>query len=396
MNNNKIGCVIAYRNGHNNYGTALQAYAMLKKMQEWGYDCEVIYYVKRLTPWQKIAWVANALRVGEAKTICRRFRNWLLLKTFPNYATNIGKRTEAVDAYKKQYLQPLFHEYVGYEALCSGSRNYAVVIVGSDQVWTPLSLPNKFFNLLFVADNVPKVAYASSFGVSEIPTFQRGATGAYLKRFKNIGVREVQGKEIVESLSGKKATVVVDPTLLLSREEWEKEMAGSDINVQEPYIFCYFLGTNQEARRVANTLKARTGYRIVSMRHMDEYVNEDKTFGDEAPYDVDPNGWVKLIANASYVCTDSFHCLAFSILFHRRFLLFYRFSQTDRTGRNSRIDSLLHILGIGSEYIFTGDNLANIDILIDYKEIDARLAKMRSLSMNFLKGALEKSMSMYY
>lgn len=164
-----------------------------------------------------------------------------------------------------------------------GSLNYAAVVVGSDQVWTPMSLPNKFFNLLFVSDSVRKVAYASSFGVSEIPSFQRKATGAYLDRFYKIGVREQRGKEIVEELSHQKATVVADPTMLLSREEWEQEIADAHTTTEELYIFCYFLGTNQEARKAAKELKEKTGYKIITIRHMDEYVPEDELFGDEAP-----------------------------------------------------------------------------------------------------------------
>jgi len=389
----KIGCVIAYRNGHNNYGTALQAYAMLKKMQEWGFECEIIHYVKRLSLWQKAAYSANAIRAGEAKRIFGSLRDRLLLRILPDYAANTEKRTNAVDAYKKRYLTPLFHEYAGYDALCKGARNYAAVVVGSDQVWTPLSLPNRFFNLLFVDDDIPKIAYASSFGVSEIPAFQREATGAYLKRFKSIGVREVRGKEIVENLSGKTATVVIDPTLLLSREEWNTEMATSVLDLRKPYIFCYFLGRQSGARRAALDLKAKTGYPIVTLRHMDKYIGEDEHFGDVAPYSVDPNDFIKYIGNADYVCTDSFHCLAFSILFHRRFMVFYRFAPTDRRGRNSRIDSLLHVLGIGSEHVWQGDNLANIDIPIDYRRVDARLKELRNDSMNFLKSALNDAIA---
>lgn len=82
---------------------------------------------------------------------------------------------------KRKKLIPLFHEYVGYEALYRGSKNYAVVVVGSDQVWPPMSLPNKFFNLLFVDDRVRKVAYASSLGVSVIPRFQRKTSIGFLK-----------------------------------------------------------------------------------------------------------------------------------------------------------------------------------------------------------------------
>lgn len=383
----KIGCVIAYTKGHNNYGTSLQGYAMLKKIQQLGYEVEVIQYTKRLSAWQKIKFVVNALRAGEWKNIKHRLTSKQVLKKYPDYAAGIAERTKAVDAYKQKKLIPLFHEYIGYDALHKGSLHYDAVIVGSDQVWTPMSLPNKFFNLLFVDDRVRKVAYASSFGVSEIPSFQRKATGAYLDRFYKIGVREQRGKEIVEKLSHQKATVVADPTMLLSREEWEQEIAGAHTTTEEPYIFCYFLGTNQEARKAANELKAKTGYKIITIRHMDEYVPEDELFGDEAPYNVGPNDFVKYISRAAYVCTDSFHCTVFSIIFHRQFMTFYRFAEGSKTGRNSRIDSLFKILGL-QDRLYAG-NISVIDNSISYDIVDEKLKSLRENSLEFLKNSLK-------
>ena len=382
----KIGCVIAYTEGHNNYGTSLQGYAMLKKILQLGYDVEVIHYEKRLTMTQKIKFVVNAIRVGETKSIAARLTVKQVLRQHPNYALNIAERTKAVNAYKAQKLLPLFHTYVGYDALHKGSLNYNAVIVGSDQVWTPMSLPNKFFNLLFVDDSVRKVAYASSFGVSEIPPFQRTATGEYLDRFYRIGVREQRGKEIVEALSHQKATVVADPTLLLTKEEWQAEIADARPNETEPYIFCYFLGTNQEARKAANELKEKTGYKIITIRHMDEYVPEDEQFGDEAPYNVDPNDFVKYISKAAYVCTDSFHCTVFSILFNRQFMTFYRFATSNKTGRNSRIDSLFNILGL-QERLYKG-NITNITHPINYDSVEKNLMGLRKNSIAFLNDSL--------
>ena len=388
MDNKKIGCVIAYSEGHNNYGTSLQGHAMLQKIQQLGHEVEVIHYEKRLGLPQKIRFVANAIRAGEWKNIVKRLTAKQVMKQHPQYAANIAERTRAVNAYKAKKLLPLFHTYVGYDALHKGSLNYDAVVVGSDQVWTPMSLPNKFFNLLFVDDSVRKVAYASSFGVSEIPAFQRKATGAYLDRFYRIGVREERGKEIVDELSHQKATVVADPTLLLTREEWEAEIADARPNESGPYIFCYFLGTNQEARKAANELKGKTGYKIITIRHMDEYVPEDEQFGDEAPYHVDPNDFVKYISQAAYVCTDSFHCTVFSILFHRQFMTFYRFATTNKTGRNSRIDSLFEILGIDRSRIYSGymDSITN---KIDWEKVDTKLSELRKRSIGFLQESLE-------
>ena len=384
-NKKKIGC-IAYTEGHNNYGTSLQGYAMLKKIQQLGYEVEVIKYTKRLSAWQKMKFVVNALRAGEWKNIQHRLTGKQMLKKYPAYAAGIAERTKAVNAYKQKKLIPLFHEYIGYDALHKGSLNYAAVVVGSDQVWTPMSLPNKFFNLLFVDDSVRKVAYASSFGVSEIPSFQRKATGAYLDRFYKIGVREQRGKEIVEELSHQKATVVADPTMLLSREEWEQEIADAHTTTEELYIFCYFLGTNQEARKAAKELKEKTGYKIITIRHMDEYVPEDERFGNEAPYNVNPNDFVKYISRAAYVCTDSFHCTVFSILFHRQFMTFYRFAEGSKTGRNSRINSLFDLFEL-QERLYKGD-INKITNPIDYNSVDEKLSELRKDSIAFLNECL--------
>ena len=201
MVSNKIGCVIAYRKGHTNYGTSLVGYALLKKLQQMGYAVEVINYIKRPTIMQKVSWVVNALRCGDAKDVLSRFTKKRGQADNQAYNTGIAERTKAVEAYKEKKLIPLFHDYIGYDALHEGSKNYRAVIVGSDQVWTPMGLPTKFYNLLFVDDSVRKIAYASSFGVSSIPAFQRKATGAYLDRYYKISVRELKGKEIVESLS---------------------------------------------------------------------------------------------------------------------------------------------------------------------------------------------------
>ena len=385
----KIGCVIAYKPNHNNYGTSLQGYAMLRKIKDMGYDVEVAYYKKQLSFMQKLTFVWNAYRVGELKQIIMRLNSGKAMKQHPRYAEGIKQRTKAVNGYKEKKLLPLFHEYCGYKALHEGSKNYDVVVVGSDQVWTPMSLPNKYFNLLFVADEVRKVAYASSFGVSMIPAFQRKATGAYLDRFYKIGVREQKGKDIVDTLSHQTAQVVADPTLLLSQQEWEEEISVTPnykVYTGEPYIFCYFLGTNQEARKAANELKRRTGYKIVTIRHMDEYVPNDERFGDEAPYDVDPNDFVRLISKAAYVCTDSFHCSVFSIIFHRQFMTFYRFAQGAVTGRNSRIDNLFDLFKL-QDRLYRGD-ITKIDGKINYDYVDKSLNKLRQESIDFLKNAL--------
>ncbi len=383
----KIGCVICYTKNHNNYGTSLQAYAMLKKIQDMGFDLDVINYVKCLTFIEKLKYVWNAFRCGELKKVFRNFTIKKNAKQNPSYAHNLRVRTDSVNAYKKVKIEPLLKNYVGYERLHMGSKRYDAVVVGSDQVWTPLSLPNKFFNLLFVDDSVKKIAYASSFGVADIPAFQKKQTGKYLDRFSIIGVREMRGKEIVESLSHKKATVVADPTLLLTRSEWEKEIESSSFIYNEPYIFCYIISENVEARHMAEELGKTKHMKLVVIRHMEQYRSVDEFFGDEAPYDVNPNDFVKLISNAEYVVTDSFHCSVFSIIFHRKFMTFYRSLLANRNSKNSRIDSLFEILGVSKDHIYSGDVL-KIDSPIEWNAVEANLTMLRNNSIQFLKQAL--------
>ena len=387
MKMKKIGCVIAYRKNHTNYGTSLVGYALLQKVQQLGFQVEVINYIKHLSILQKINYVINAFRCGEMKNIISRLMRNRTKKKYPQYAHGIAVRTRAVENYKLKKICPLFRDYFGFKALQEGSKNYDAVLVGSDQVWMPLSLPNKYFNLLFVDDSVRKVAYGSSFGVSIIPKFQRKATGVFLNRFYRIGVREQKGKEIVDGLSNQTAQVVADPTMLLNADEWRKEIFLESECATEPYIFCYFLGSNKKARQAANELKAKTGYKIITLRHMDEYVPDDESFGDEAPYDVDPNGFLRLIHNAEYVCTDSFHCSAFSIQFHKRFMTFYRFAQNKSTGRNSRIDSLFNILGIDRKHIYQG-KIDDINAEIKWNDVDERLKELRNNSISFLRESL--------
>ena len=378
----KIGYAIAYRKGQNNYGTSLQGYALLKVIQRLGYEVEVINYIKQFSIFDKIRWLINSYRCGLGKKINTREQSLP-----PKYIESISIRTAAVDAYKTEKLLPFFRDYIGYDALRKGSKNYDAVVVGSDQVWIPTGLPTKFYNLLFVDDNIRKVAYASSFGVQEIPKFQRRATGSYLDRFYRIGVREQRGKEIVETLSHKSAQVVADPTLLFTREEWDKEIDSSIIDDKEPYMFCYLISENEDARTKATELAKQKGLRIICIRHLEKYRAVDETYGDFAPYDVNPNQFVKYIRNAKYVVTDSFHCTVFSHIFHKRFLTFYR-STGGKNDRNSRIDSLISVLGSNPEHIYSRGGLKGIDSIIDWETVDNNLSDLRRESIMFLQEAL--------
>lgn len=382
MTKKKIGGVIVSDLNHTNYGSALQAYATIKTVQELGYDLHIIRYVKTRSFIQKLFIIPKYLIGGGYKRFIRSLKTKYNKKHIPQYESNQKIRRQVTNAFKEKEFVPLFKVYKGYQALCEGSNEYDAVFVGSDQTWQPIGFYSNYWNLNFVSDSVPKFSYASSYGVSQVPAIQKAGTKRYLERLDLISVREKRAKEIVETLSSKKAQVVADPTMLLTREQWLDFASNSNKSINEPYIFCYFLGPRRDIREEAVKLAKKTGCKIVINPHMEEYRKADEGIGDYVCYDLNPYDFVKLLSEASYVCTDSFHGTVFSILTHRKFMTFYReFGQST----NSRIDNLLSIFGL-TERLYKG-NIDNVLSTIDYDVIDCKLSDYREGSLSFFKKA---------
>lgn len=399
--NKKIGCVIIMHSGQCNYGSSLQGYATVKKVADLGYDFEIIRYVKTRKIESIVKNFVGLIRSGAYKQWKYIQRKKKDLKEHSEFAHTRKIRVEAVDVFKKMYLDNVSHFYTGYKALQEGSKNYGVVFVGSDQVWGPLSLYSRFYNLYFVDDSVPKFSYASSFGVSEIYSWQRKGVAGFLNRMQMVGVREQRGQQIVKELTGKNAQVVCDPTFLLTPEEWicnmtehEKKRSkvrnGEPYKVDEPYILSYVLGEREEVREEIRKLRKESGLKVVNLPHVDNYHAMDNDLGDVSLYDVDPFDFIRLVKDAKYIVTDSFHGTVFSILMHKKFITFYRKPSSEKGNTNSRIDSLFNILGL-SDRLFNGDIYAQIQKKIEYNYVDCKIEEMRNESLFFLKKGLELS-----
>lgn len=187
-------------------------------------------------------------------------------------------RQRAFDRFLENFLKDkVSAPYIGFEALRAGSKNYDVVVAGGDQLWIPAGLPTNFFNLMFADEKVKRVSYSTSFGVTEVPFYQKRRTIEYLNRIEMLGVREKSGAELIERLTGRKAVVVLDPTLLLNKEEWAQAIPVKPV-LENDYIFCYFLGANSEHRKVAEELSRKTGIPLYDMPHIDEFVPYDLQF----------------------------------------------------------------------------------------------------------------------
>ena len=160
--------------------------------------------------------------------------------------------------------------------------------------------------------------------------------------------------------------------------------------VEGKYILCYFLGNNPPHREFAKHLKEATGCKIIALTHLDEFVKSDEGYSDETPYDIDPADFLNLIRNAEYVCTDSFHCSVFSILYKRQFFTFRRYNRNTKQSTNSRLDTLFHMAGIKGRLLTGEENIADcLKIETDFESVHKKLEEIRQKSYEYLLTALK-------
>lgn len=383
-----VGLCIKHQ--HENYGGMLQAFATVCFFENRHVDYELIRYTRKKKPLETIKDIPRLLNVVWLNSRYEGLQRKLSLKIHPEYARNNAVRMKAFAEFKDWAFSNYSEHYKGYEALCEGGKKYSAVVTGSDQLWSPAGLPSNYYNLMFVPDRTLKISIASSFGVKEIPWYQRMRTKKFLERMDYISMREFRGSEIVRELTGKEVPTILDPVFFLSREEWLDRIPQETV-VKEPYIFAYFLGANRAHRTSVIQFAKEKGLKIVALRHMDQYVKEDESFGDYAPYDVDPRMFLNLLRNAEYVCTDSFHGTAFSIINQKQFIVFDRYKDNSGFSKNSRIDTLCREFDLGSRRYYAGAQLCDITKEnIDYELVEAKLEQQIMITNDYLNSVISR------
>lgn len=376
-----------------NYGSMLQAYATQVALDKLGYENETIdisgfnHEIKKA----KIKYFAKASltsdillsKMGMAMNVVRR-------KVSKNeYGTLSKQRGEKFDIFAKSHfrLSPKYSSKAELGKSCP--EKYSSVLVGSDQLWLPANIAADYYTLNFVPDSVNTIAYSTSFGQSELPKDSAAKASVFLKKIRHIGVREESGQKLVKQLADRYVSVVCDPTLLFTGEEWMQIQQEKPL-VDGKYIFCYFLGNNPPQREFAKRLKAENGCKIIALIHLDEYVKSDENYADETPYDIDPADFLNLIRNAEYVCTDSFHCSVFSILYKRQFFTFRRYARNTRQSTNSRLDTLFKMVGISGRMMTGDEDIEDcLKIQTDFDAVHEKLKGVRAKSYAYLEAALE-------
>lgn len=382
-----IGLVTCYF--HHNYGSMLQAYATEMIMQQMGLPYQTIAckapinYMKE----NKLLYIIKKLLIADWKMRLGKMKIERAKKDYPEFAKNWDIRNKAFDKFSDTFFH-VSPYCKNREELTKMAENYSAFLVGSDQLWRTDSVEHGYYTLEWVPDNIRKIAYSTSIGVKEVPWFQVNKNKRFMNRFDYMALREQSACDLVYKLTGRKVPVVLDPTLLFTGEQW------MEIQKQEPltdgkYIFCYLLGNNPSQRKFIKEIKEKTGYKIVALQQLDDYIPSDEGFADEAPY-VGPREFLNYIRNAEFVFTDSFHCSVFSILYKKNFFTFSRFAEGAKQSTNTRIDNLLHITGLEDRRM-TKDK--TVDGVINYKGsfdgVDDKLNAYRKSSMEYLHNALK-------
>ncbi len=356
----------------NNYGADLQAYALGAKLRSMGYDAENIDYLFYKNPrHQGSAMERPVLPVS----IKNRIKEILLpIVTRLRGLLNQRQLVERAGRFDIWFMAnvKVGREYRSVKSLYDDVPRYDVYMVGSDQVWNPRLYSNiKPYFLDFAPQDAKCVSYASSFGVKELsgPVFYRYKQ--WLRRFTHIGLREKEGADIVSAMAlNAEVAHVLDPTLLLTADEWSRVAIKPEGEVPDKYLLLYDLIASPETVSLANRWAERNGWKVVRIG--------DGAYG--------PGEFVWLFAHAEAVVTNSFHGTAFSIINSKPF-----YSVIPRGMANSsRIESVLKSLGLmGRMKLAAECGDCERDDSIAYEEVGNKLENLKKDSEAFLKRAVE-------
>lgn len=352
-----------------NYGSVLQAYATQNTFKKLGYECEIVKYIpERMT---KLGMLKNIKHKSE------KFEKSFLLRTaarviiFPSYI----KRFETFKQFRKKYLNETSKVYRTNEEIKADKLKADIYCTGSDQVWNSGwngAIDEAMF-LEFAPKNAKCIAYAASFGKNQLDNNEENQTKKLLKKYESISVRESSAVNILKEL-GIKSTNVVDPTLLLSGDEWRKLSSNKFKN--EKYILVYNLNRNNKIDEYAQKVAKEKCLKVKYLSYqLHEKYKKGKVYCSPRVED-----FISLIDNAELVVSDSFHATAFSVNLNTDFAIVLPKKYS------ARLSDFLSNLGLKNR-IIENDELQSS---IDYEPVNHRLERMRSTSKEWIKNAINK------
>ena len=261
--------------------------------------------------------------------------------------------------------------------------NVDAVITGSDQVWNSNLTGglDDVYTINFGSNKLKRISYAASLGKNKIEENLQKEYKDKLSRIDKISVREESAKEALNKLlPNKEIEVVLDPTLLLTKDEWNKKINKNN-SEKEKYILSYIVENNPEHTRIVDELSKNTGLKVIHFEKKKKYNRVLRSAYIDGPIE-----FINLIKNAEYVVTTSFHATVFSIIFNKKFWV------VPHKTTGSRVTDLLDKFEISNRAIQSLEafNKKKYDEEIDYKKVNKILEKEREKTIRWLTNAIEK------
>lgn len=365
--------IVTFNSAHN-YGAVLQAYAMQEYLKGLGLEVDVInfrpkeidnvyklYIVKR-----KGNKIIRGLKKLKKIIFINVSQRWKIDKSknfeyFINNVLNTTKPYTTIQELQKDFL------------------HYDILIAGSDQIWnTELTKGFKpVYFLEFGNKDARRISYAASLGGKSLPEKYVVFYKRYLENFDFISVREETMKEILKPVTDKPITCVVDPTMLLDKEAYDKVKIDTKFKGQD-YIYVHFIGKDDKTYEMADKMSKILKLPIVHNRNKGFFENELSGQFNERP-----EQYISVIENAKYVITNSFHATVFSIIYEKDFITIPHAKSPER------MQNLLSKLGLTNHLIEDVRIMPELDTLkIDYKEVKKKLQDARKESIEFLNNAI--------
>lgn len=345
-----------------NYGNRLQNFALQKTLENMKYNVSTLSNLSKEEK-NKVQLRNHAYLQNNGIIACI----YLTLKKQVKSILGIENKFSLFDDH---YIHQK-DDYISVKEMTVGlAKKYDVFIVGSDQIW------NTNFDFISINSFLPfehprKISFSASFGVDSIPFNQQIVD--CLNDFKALSVREEAGARIIKELTGRDATVLVDPTMLLTKDEWRK-VSRKPRGAKEGYILTYFLSPKCD--------KAKT--KLKEIRE-DKEVYELLNPSDKVAGTAGPSEFLWLFDHADIILTDSFHACVFSFLFNKPFIVYDR--NWDGGNMNSRLETLLSKFSLERKYASFG--IENDTWEHDYTKGYKQLEIERKKAIDFLKKALE-------
>lgn len=381
MENKKVGIITHYYES-TNYGGVLQAYALCMFLRQKGIFAEQIQFDR----------MAHMGLKHSIKATCSTIKKKFEFAVYRDASIKVHQRKLAFTAFRNAI--PHSDKVYTQKNLKSLANQYALFITGSDQVWHPNAVCDAYL-LNFGVKGVKKISYAASVAKNELSGEQKERYRKALADYCAISVREKEAVPLIQEISPIPVEWVLDPVFLLEKQQW-CELMDVPQNEKEQYLLCYFLGDDLRERRLAEQYAAEHHLKIKTLPFLqNKYRACDQNFGDEIISAVTPERFLGLIYAASVVFTDSFHAMAFSIIFGKEFFVFERNSCVVPS-MGSRISTLAEFFRVTDRYC-NSDDKANLEYLNRIKKRNLEyythnFCAMRVKSMGFLMDNVEKNM----